>query len=136
MRWCRRGSERGTRPRRAAWLPGGACAVAVLLLGLGSAQARGGFAGSPAELLGRMDADADGRVSLAEYQAYLLRGFRALDADGDGVVSRAELGVRSGGSRAPVDLTSRERALAESFIRQDADADGFLDASELAAPPQ
>jgi len=114
----------------------GAAILLCLLPGLGTAQARGGFAGSPAELLDRMDADADGRVSLVEYQAYLLRGFRALDADGDGVINRAELGPRSGGSRAPIDLTSRERALAESFVRQDVDANGFLDASELAAPPQ
>lgn len=117
---------------------GGRLAAAAALAWPLLATASGGLARTPAELLSRMDADGNGRVELVEYQAYLIRGFRALDRDGDGVVSAEELppGVHSRGRRSSVDLTSREQALARSFARQDADASGFLDAAELAAPPR
>lgn len=138
--WERRGPRATARglPSRLTPLPRPVRVVGLLLAAVacGPAQARDGFASSPAELLARMDGDRDGRVALAEYQDYLIRGFRALDLDGDGVVTVAELGARSGGRGRAVDLTSRERALAESFARQDADASGFLDAAELAAPPR
>ena len=93
---------------------------------------------TPAELLSWMDADGDGRVALVEYQHYLTAGFRRLDVNADGVVSSDELpaGVSSRGARRSVDLTARERALAETFRRQDANGDGYLDARELAAPPR
>ncbi len=91
------------------------------------------LAATPGEYLARMDADRDGRVSLAEYQAHLSRAFRDMDRDGDGVLIGDELPVR--GAR-PVLLSEHHAALARAFRRQDRDGDGRLDARELAAPPR
>ncbi|WP_189457656.1 hypothetical protein [Cognatilysobacter bugurensis] len=92
------------------------------------AQVRG-----TADYLARMDADADGRVSLPEYQAWLGYAFERMDRDGDGVLSAGEL---PGGRGEPVRLDAHRQALAEAFARQDRDRSGFLDARELAAPPR
>ena len=115
-------------------LAGAVLAAPVLA---GQVQANG-LARTPDELLARMDADADGRVSLVEYQHYLSRGFRAMDANGDGIVDAHELpaGASARGQRRSIDLTAHEQRLARTFHRQDADADGALDARELAAPPR
>lgn len=109
----------------------------VTPVGFGQAHANG-LARTPGELLARMDADADGRVSLVEYQHYLSRGFRAMDANGDGIVDANELpaGASARGQRRSIDLTAHEQRLARTFRRQDVDANGTLDARELAAPPQ
>lgn len=86
-----------------------------------------------ADYLGRMDADRDGRVSIAEYQAWMGYGFDAMDRDRDGVLSPPELP----GGRGPALTREAHRArLAATFARQDRDRDGFLDATELAAPPR
>ena len=95
-------------------------------------------AGAPAQVqrtgdyLARMDTDGDGRVSQAEYVAWMGYAFERMDRDGDGVLSTAEL---PGGKGKPVDLQTHRQRLAERFRRQDADGDGYLDARELAAPP-
>jgi Ca2+-binding EF-hand superfamily protein len=108
-------------------------ALALLLLAAsGSACA---LARTPAEYLQRMDADADGRISLREYQDYLSRGFVAMDLDGDGRLSASEMPAGTRARRAPT-LESHRRALAATFDRQDANNDGHLDARELAAPPR
>jgi Ca2+-binding EF-hand superfamily protein len=83
--------------------------------------------------LARMDADGDGRVSLAEYQAWMGYGFDAMDRDHDGVLSAPEL---PGGRGAPLTRDAHRARLAAAFARQDRDNDGFLDATELAAPPR
>ena len=83
--------------------------------------------------LKRMDADADGRVSLAEYQAWMGYGFDAMDRDHDGVLSTREL---PGGRGAPLTRDAHRARLAAAFTRQDRDRNGVLDASELAAPPR
>jgi len=87
---------------------------------------------SPQDYLHRMDTDGDGRVSRAEYIAYMIRGFDRLDTDGNGVLEGDELppGARR------VTRSEYEAALASAFIRQDANHDGFLDARELATPPR
>lgn len=102
--------------------------VGALLASTANAQVRG-----TADYLARMDTDRDGRVSLAEYQAWLGYAFERMDRDGDGVLSAAEL---PGGRGAPVRLDAHRQALAEAFARQDRDRSGFLDAKELAAPPR
>ena len=43
------------------------------------------------DYLARMDADGDGRVSLAEYQDWLSYAFTRMDANGDGVLAPDEL---------------------------------------------
>ena len=81
----------------------------------------------------KMDADRDGRVSLAEYQDWLSYAFTRMDANADGVLSPGEL---PGGRGKPVSLADHRQTVAERFARQDRDRDGFLDARELLAPPQ
>lgn len=116
------------RPRRR---PGAFALLGAVLVPLSAAAQ---FAGTPGELLARMDADGDGRISLREYQSYLMQGFRARDRNGDGVLQTHELPPSS--RRGQIDLTGHETSLARSFRRQDADGDGYLDARELLAPPR
>jgi Ca2+-binding EF-hand superfamily protein len=84
------------------------------------------------DYLARMDSDGDGRVSLAEYQAWMGYGFDAMDRDHDGVLSPVEL---PGGRGAALTREAHRARLAAAFARQDRDRDGYLDARELAAPP-
>ena len=94
-----------------------------------SAQSRVDATG---DYLQRMDADHDGRVSLAEYQQWMGYAFQRMDVDGDGVLGPAEL---PGGRGRPVTRTQHLATLAAAFHRQDLNGDGVLDARELAAPP-
>lgn len=122
--------------RRAAEVPvrGGPAAVvrycACLLLGMaGAASAQVTVTG---DYLSRMDSDSDGRVSLAEYQAWMLYAFERMDANGDG---RLDPGEQPGGRAALLTREAYLARLAVRFNRQDANRDGYLDARELAAPP-
>ena len=111
------------------WLPG--FFQPFLLLGftaLASANPPG-----PAEYLARYDTDSDRRVSLAEYQAYLARGFAQMDRNRDGRIDALEW-PRPG--RRALTLAQHHRHLAAAFHRQDIDGDGFLDLTELTAPPR
>ena len=106
-------------------------AVALLACALSSVahaqvQATGDY-------LSKMDADRDGRVSLAEYQDWLSYAFDAMDRDRDGVLSAPE---QPGGRGKPLARADHRARIAERFRRQDADRDGFLSARELAAPPR
>ena len=85
------------------------------------------------EYLAKMDTDGDGRVSLAEYQAWMSYAFDGMDRDRDGVLSPAE---QPGGKGAALTRVEHRARLAERFRKQDANRDGFLDARELAAPPR
>ena len=85
------------------------------------------------DYLGRMDTDGDGKVSVVEYQDWLSYAFDGMDRDRDGVLSAAE---QPGGRGAPITRAEHRARLAERFRRQDVDRSGFLDAKELAAPPQ
>lgn len=99
-----------------------------MLPAIASAQVTG-----TADYLARMDVDRDGRVAMTEYQAWMGYAFERMDADGDGVLSAAEL---PGGRGRPLSLADHRETLAAAFRRQDANGDGFLDANELAAPPR
>jgi Ca2+-binding EF-hand superfamily protein len=85
------------------------------------------------DYLSKMDADRDGRVSLAEYQDWLSYAFDAMDRDRDGVLSPAE---QPGGRGEALTRAAYRARLAERFRKQDANRDGYLSARELAAPPQ
>ena len=85
------------------------------------------------EYLAKMDTDGDGRVSLAEYQAWMSYAFDGMDRNRDGVLSVDEL---PGGKGQPITREVHRARLAERFRRQDANRDGVLDARELAAPPR
>jgi len=93
--------------------------------------------GDPQELLSRMDSDGDGRIDRAEYRAWLSRGFRAMDTNGDGVLQPEELppGTRFRRGMA-LSLAEHSARLDARFALQDVDRSGYLDARELAAPPQ
>lgn len=85
------------------------------------------------DYLTRMDADADGKVSLLEYQDWLSYAFDRMDRNRDGLLAPDE----QPGARGTVLTRDAHRArLAETFKRQDRNRDGALDSRELAAPPQ
>ena len=85
------------------------------------------------DYLSKMDRDGDGKVSLAEYQDWLTYAFDGMDRDRDGVLSAAE---QPGGKGQPLTREQHRTRLAERFRKQDANRDGFLNARELASPPQ
>lgn len=85
------------------------------------------------DYLQRMDADADGRVSLMEYLDWMGYAFDARDANRDGTLTADEL---PGGKGRSVTREQHRQGLAERFRKQDADGSGFLDTKELAAPPR
>jgi hypothetical protein len=93
-----------------------------------SAQVRG-----TGDYLQRMDADADGKVSLLEYQDWLSYAFDNMDRNRDGVLAPEE---QPGGRGKPLTRDAHRARLADTFKRQDRNRDGTLDAKELAAPPQ
>ncbi|GAB3338665.1 hypothetical protein [Lysobacter aestuarii] len=105
----------------------GACLAPALFMPPTHAQVQ-----ATSEYLARMDGDGDGRVSLAEYQDWMSYAFERMDADGDGTLSVDEL---PGGRGKPVSLIDHRAKLARTFVRQDQDKNGFLDARELSAPP-
>lgn len=100
----------------------------LLLPVLANAQVR-----ASSDYLQHMDSSGDGRLSLAEYQAWMGYAFERMDGDDDGILSAAEL---PGGRGKPVNLAAHRESLAAAFRRQDANHDGMLDVRELAAPPQ
>lgn len=85
------------------------------------------------DYLARMDADGDGRVSLAEYQIWMSYAFDAMDRNRDGVLTPDEL---PGGRGKTLTRAEHQQILAQRFRKQDLNRDGFLSARELAAPPQ
>jgi hypothetical protein len=85
------------------------------------------------DYLSKMDADGDGRVSLAEYQDWMSYAFDGMDRDRDGVLTPAE---QPGGRGQLLSRVEHRARIADRFRKQDANRDGFLGARELAAPPQ
>lgn len=85
------------------------------------------------DYLARLDTDHDGRVSVDEYVAWMTYAFDARDVDHNGVLEGAEL---PGSRGKPVSRAVLVEQLRARFGRQDRNHDGFLDARELAAPPQ
>lgn len=88
---------------------------------------------STAQYLAGYDGDGDGRVSLAEYQAYLSRGFERMDRNADGRVAGDEWPQPN---RRVMRRSQHLANLAAMFRRQDRNGDGFLSLLELTAPPR
>lgn len=86
-----------------------------------------------ADYLARMESDHDGRVGGPEYVAWMTYAFDRRDADRNGMLEGAEL---PGSRGKPVFRQALVQQLRQRFARQDRDHDGFLDAKELARPPQ
>lgn len=98
------------------------------LAGLSHAQVQ-----ATGDYLQRMDTDADGKVSLLEYQDWLSYAFDNMDLNRDGLLAPEE---QPGGRGKPLTRDAHRERVAEMFKRQDRNRDGALDAKELAAPPQ
>ena len=87
---------------------------------------------TPHEYLRLMDANVDGRISEAEYVAYMSRSFLRMDTNGDGILESSEL---PGGHGRPISLREFQDNLRRQFHRLDRNHDGYLSAKELAQPP-
>jgi Ca2+-binding EF-hand superfamily protein len=88
---------------------------------------------SRADYLRQFDSNHDGRVSEAEYLAYMSQGFRNMDTNGDGVLETSEL---PGGRGKPITLKEYQDNLRRQFHKLDRHHHGYLDARELTAPPR
>ncbi|NBB15354.1 hypothetical protein GVN21_08295 [Caulobacter sp. SLTY] len=110
-----------------------ACVLAVLAAGAASAQPR---PPSP-------DTDKDGFISMAEHLAAGERGFKRMDANGNGVIDadeQAQIAKFTGGRNilAPADLNKDGKVSKEEFVKAsnyrfkqaDTDGDGKLNAAE------
>lgn len=109
------------------------CLLALLVLLCPALQA-GDYPSTVSAYLARFDRDGDGRIGPAEYVGYLSAGFRAMDADGDGVLDAGEL--PAGPRRSPRTRVAFEADLRAQFGRMDRDGDGFLSVREMAQPPR
>jgi EF hand len=88
---------------------------------------------SPADYLKLFDSNGDGKVSEAEYVAYMSQGFYRMDANHDGVLEPDEL---PGGRGKPITLKEFQDNLRRQFHMLDRHHHGYLNAQELTAPPQ
>jgi Ca2+-binding EF-hand superfamily protein len=106
-------------------------AVLALLLCLPAAA---GMAQSTASgLFQAMDTNGDGRVSEAEYVAYMSQGFYRLDRNHDDVLEPDEL---PGGHGKPITLKEWQDNLRKEFRKLDKHHHGYLTEQELMQPPQ
>ena len=125
---CVRIAARAYNPAMSAIRP--ACLLVLCLSGAPLVHAQVNATG---DYLAQMDKDGDGRVSLAESQAWMSYAFEGMDRNRDGTLSADEL---PGGRGKPITREAHLAQLAERFRRQDVDRDGFLGEKELAAPPR
>ena len=84
------------------------------------------------DYLRQLDSNGDGKVSEAEYVAYMSRGFERMDLNHDGMLEGSEL---PGGRGRPITLKAFQDNLRRQFHRLDRNHDGYLNARELTAPP-
>lgn len=105
-------------------------ALALLLAGLAAAALAQGTAGS---LFQAIDSNGDGRISEAEYVAYMSQGFHRRDRNHDGVLTPDEL---PGGHGRSVTLQQWQDDLRREFHQLDRNHDGYLSPHELMQPPR
>ena len=82
---CKKGTEGIKRPCLLPSVPFLAFLLVCALPMMANAQVQ-----RTGDYASKMDADRDGRVSLAEYQDWLSYAFHGMDRDRDGVLSAAE----------------------------------------------
>jgi EF hand domain-containing protein len=104
-------------------------AALALLLAASAALAQD----TRSQYLQLFDGDGDGRVSEAEYLAYMSRSFLSMDSNGDGILETGEL---PGGRGQPITLREYLNNLRLQFHKLDRNRDGYLSARELTAPPR
>jgi len=88
---------------------------------------------TPDEYLKQFDTNGDGKVSEAEYVAYMSQGFYRMDTNHDGVLEPEEL---PGGHGKPITLKQYQDNLRHQFHKLDVHHHGYLNAQELTAPPR
>ena len=91
------------------------------------------LAGAAGDYFARVDTDADGRISLAEFLHKMTWAFSQRDVDGDGVLAPSE--QHMAGAK-PITLAEHHARFTRQFHRQDVDGDGSLSRREFLAPPR
>jgi Ca2+-binding EF-hand superfamily protein len=109
--------------------PGGLALALAMLLASSATLAQD----TRSDYLQLFDSNGDGRVSEAEYLAYMSRGFQSMDSNGDGILETNEL---PGGRGQPITLKEYQDNLRRQFHKLDRNHDGYLNARELTAPPR
>jgi EF hand len=109
-----------------------ATAIAAAIVGPTFAKGGPQEAGmSPLVRFDVLDADKDGKVTLAEIEADRAAKVKAADANSDGLMSADELAAMQ-----IAEMTERAKAHASEMVtRLDSDKDGLLSAAELATRP-
>jgi hypothetical protein len=98
------------------------------------AQAEGMDDRGPKQMLNfeAIDADKDGKITTAEFDAFRAAEFAKADTNADGQVSAEELAAKH-----VADMTARAADMAAKMIeRMDGNADGQLSAEEMAQGPK
>lgn len=104
------------------------CLSAAILAGLSTdGFAAGERHGGPKINFEEVDANADGLLSRAEIEAHRTARFALADTDGSGALSRAEVEARMIANQ----NERRARFLDRMFEKRDADADGELTMDEM-----
>jgi Ca2+-binding EF-hand superfamily protein len=111
-------------------------AISAVLAGSVStiAQAEGVDGPGPKPMLNfeAMDADKDGKITSAEFDAFRAAEFAKADTNADGQLSAEELAAKH-----IADMTARAAGMAAKMIeRMDDNADGQLSAEEIAQGPR
>lgn len=110
---------------RAMWL-----ALAMAVTGQATAEPPPGVAA----YLAMFDRNADHKVDLDEYVAYMMTGFERMDRNRDNQLDASEI-PHARNQQLPVSRQNWRDNLAQAFKRMDRNADGYLDTAEMALPP-
>ncbi len=100
------------------------------------AAAQAKRAGARNAMFDRLDANKDGAISRAEFDAPRAEGQRAGRGHGGGMHRGAQRMGRSGEGRAPIVIAEAERRATETFTQLDADHNGTLTLEERRAGMQ
>ena len=102
--------------------------------GQGGGGWSGGQGGHGGGMLGRMDADHDGKVSLAEYETFRMNQFKRMDTDGNGALSFAEIDAASAAAaQRGGPMADMMKARNDALKAADANGDQSISADEFKA---